>query len=259
VRTVAACRYVTPLREGGSLPAIVEADDGELYVAKFRGAGQGSLALVAEVLGGELARALGLRVPALGLLELDGALARTEPDPEIADLLRASVGTNLVMAYMPGALTFDPAARPAVAAELASLLVAFDAFVMNVDRTARNPNLLWWHRRLYLIDHGASLYFHHAWADEESRRWSPFPAVRDHVLLPWADDVTGATARLGPRLGRDVLERVLGDVPDDWLADEPRFGSRAAQRAAYVEHLRQRLEASAVFTQEAERARLALV
>ena len=259
MRIVRATRYVTPLREGGSLPAIVEADDCGLYVAKFRGAGHGTLALVAEWVTGELARAAGLRVPELVGIDVDALIGRNEPDPEIRDLLRASGGLNLGVDWLPGSLMFDPVAGSPPSPGEASDIVWLDALTSNLDRTARNPNLLWWHRRLYLIDHGASLYFHHVWADEESRRWSPFPAVRDHVLLPWADDVTGATARLGPRLGRDVLERVLGDVPDDWLADEPRFGSRGAQRAAYVEHLRQRLEASAVFTQEAERARLALV
>jgi len=259
MRIVRATRYVTPLREGGSLPAIVEADDSGLYVVKFRGAGHGTHALVAEWVTGELARAAGLRVPDLVGIDVNASLGRNEPDPEIRDLLRASVGLNLGVDWLPGSLMFDPVAGPAPDAREASDIVWLDALTSNVDRTARNPNLLWWHRRLYLIDHGASLYFHHAWADEEARRWSPFSAIKDHVLLPWADDVPGATARLAPRLGTDVLDRVLGDVPDDWLADEPRFHSRAGHRAAYAGHLRERLDASALFTEEAERARAALV
>jgi len=259
MRTVTATRYVTPLREGGSLPAIVEADDSGLYVVKFRGAGHGTLALVAEWITGELARAAGLRVPDLVGVEVDASLGRNEPDQEIRDLLRASVGLNLGVDWLPGSLMFDPIADRAPEPREASDIVWLDALTSNVDRTARNPNLLGWHRKLYLIDHGASLYFHHAWADEESRRWSAFAAVRDHVLLPWADDVPGATARLAPLLTRDVIERVVAGVPSDWLGREPRFASQAEHRAAYVEHVKGRLEASEVFTQEAERARAALV
>jgi len=259
MRIVTATRYVTPLREGGSLPAIVEADDCGLYVVKFRGAGHGTLALVAEWITGELARAAGLRIPELVGVRLDDALGRNEPDPEIRDLLRASVGLNLGVDWLPGSLMFDPVVGPSPDPREASDIVWFDALTSNVDRTARNPNLLWWHRRLHLIDHGASLYFHHAWADEEARRWSPFPAIKDHVLLPWADDLPGVRGRLEPRLPREGIARVVDQVPDDWLADEPRFRSRAEHRAAYVEHLTHRIEASAVFTEEAERARAALV
>ncbi len=184
-----ATRYVTPLREGGSLPAIVEADDLGLYVLKFRGAGQGVLALVAEIIAGEIGRALGLNVPELVLVQLDETLGRNEPDQEIRDLLRASVGLNMALDYLPGSLMFDSAAKMVIPPMLASRAVWFDAFITNIDRTARNPNLLWWHKELYFIDHGASLYFHHNWQDTEKMAANPFPAIRDHVLLPWANGI----------------------------------------------------------------------
>jgi hypothetical protein len=259
MRTVTATRYVTPLREGGSLPAIVEADDSGLYVVKFRGAGHGTKALVAEVVTGELARAAGLRVPELVGVEVAESLGRTEPDPEIRDLLRASVGSNLGLDYLPGSITFDPVAGPAPAAGEASDIVWFDAFTSNVDRTARNPNLLCWHGRLWLIDHGAALYFHHAWDDEVARSRSPFAAIKDHVLLPWANDLAGADARLRARLGPEVFARVLAEVPSEWLDDEARFATPADHRAAYAAHLERRLAAAPVFVEEAERARAAVV
>ena len=259
MRTVAATRYVMPLREGGSLPAIVEADDCGLYVVKFRAAGQGTKALVAELVTGELARAAGLRVPELVRVVVDDALGRNEPDSEIRELVRGSVGLNLGLDYLPGSITFDPVAGPAAAADEASAIVWFDAYSSNVDRSARNPNLLWWHRRLWLIDHGASLYFHHNWDDEMARSQSPFGAIKDHVLLPWATDLAAARARLAPALGRDTLARVLAEVPDDWLTDEPRFESPAAHRAAYARYLERRLAAAPIFTEEAERAHHAFV
>jgi hypothetical protein len=258
VRTVRATRYVTPLREGGSLPAIVEADDDGLYVLKFRGAGQGTKALVAELVAGELGRAAGLRVPEIVRVEVDAALGRNEPDPEIRELLKASAGVNVGLDYLPGSITFDPLAGAPSPGE-ASAIVWFDALVTNVDRTARNANLLCWHRELWLIDHGASLVFHHGWASAASRERSPFPLVRDHVLLPWATELAAAAARLGGRLDRDVLARVLAEVPDDWLDGEPAFATAAEHRAAYVRHLERRLAAADVFLQEAERARAALV
>lgn len=251
-----AVRYATPLREGGSLPAIVEGDDGALWVAKFRGAGQGSLALVAEVIAGELGRAAGLNVPALGRLRLDERLARGEPDPEIADLLRASVGTNLAMSYLGGALAFDPAARPEVSPALASLIVAFDAFAMNVDRTARNPNLLWWQGELWLIDHGAAFYWHHGW-DGQTRadaRPRPFPRVADHVLLPWASELVQASARLRQALDDDTLAGAVALVPDDWLQVSGAEAT-AARRDAYVTELRARRDAAPSFIEEAANAR----
>jgi hypothetical protein len=259
MRTVAATRYVTPLREGGSLPAVVEGDDEGLYVVKFHGAGQGPKALVAELVAGELARAAGLRVPELVLVTVDPALGRGEPDPEIQDLLRRSVGLNLGLDFLPGSITFDPAVGPPPSADEASEVVWFDALVTNVDRTPRNPNLLGWHRRLWLIDHGAALHFHHDWDRAEAAVASPFPLVKDHVLLPWAAAVAAAGERLAPRLARAQLERVVADVPDAWLAGEPRFASPVEARKAYARWLERRLGARAVFTEEADRARALLV
>jgi hypothetical protein len=259
MRSVRATRYATPLREGGSLPAIVEGDDSGLYVVKFSGAGHGTKALVAELVAGELARAVGLRVPELVLVDVDPALGRNEPDPEIRDLLRASVGTNLGLDYLPGSVTFDPVAGPSPSADEASEIVWLDALVTNVDRTPRNPNLLVWHRQLWLIDHGSALYFHHYWEGAAAAARSPFAAVREHVLLPFASALRAAGERLAPRLSADVLERVLALVPGAWLAGEPRFPSAAEHRAAYVEQLARRLEAAPIFVEEAERARAGLV
>src|SRR3954447_6336856 len=189
LRRVQATRYVTPLREGGSLPAIVEADDLGLYVVKFRRAGQGPLALVAELIAGEIGRTLGLKVPDLVLVDFDAALGRNEPDQEIRDLMQASTGLNLGLDYLPGSVMFDPAARDPVDPDVASRAVWFDAFVTNVDRTARNPNLLWWHKTLWFIDHGAALYFHHNWPEISRAAGSGFPMIREHVLLPWATSI----------------------------------------------------------------------
>ena len=246
LRTVTATRYVTPLREGGSLPAIVEADDLGTYVLKFRGAGQGRKALVAELVAGEIARHLDLLVPEVVLASLAPELGRSEPDPEIQDLLRRSTGLNLALDYLPGSLGFDPLVE-SPDSELASRIVWFDALVTNVDRTPRNTNLLVWHNRLWLIDHGASLYFHHNWPAKDgtaleamSRR--PFAAVRDHVLLPFADSIPEADAALAPRLTREVLRSVVDLIPAEWLADEPGFGSVAEVRFAYVTYLSTRLQ-----------------
>jgi hypothetical protein len=236
LRTVYATRYVTPLREGGSLPAIVEADDLGLYVLKFRGAGQGPLALVAELIAGEIGRALGLKVPELVLVEVDAALGRNEPDPEIRDLLKSSVGLNLGLDYLPGSATFDAAADRAEA-DLASEAVWFDAFVTNVDRTPRNPNLLWWHKVLYFIDHGAALYFHHNWESLET-----------------SARIQEAAQRLIPRLSEGLFTEVIGQIPDDWLDSD-----RAERRSGYLEFLARRLEAASLFTEEAVRARAQLV
>lgn len=253
VPTVYATRYVTPLREGGSLPAIVEASDLGFYVLKFRGAGQGPLALVAELLAAEIGRALGLKVPDVVLMEVDPALGRNEPDPEIRDLLKASVGLNLGVDYLPGSVTFDPAARDAVEADLASSIVWFDSFITNVDRTPRNPNLLWWHKTLYLIDHGAALYFHHNWESGEQMARSRFPAIRDHVLLPWADRIEEADRRLRSRLDEALFARVIEQIPETWLPPEP------GRREGYLEFLTRRLAAAAEFVEEAVRARAQLV
>src|SRR5580700_3259496 len=202
LRTLSATKYVAPLREGGSLPAIVEADDLGLYVLKFRGAGQGPLALVAEIIAGEIGRALGLNIPELVLMEVDAALGRNEPDEEIRDLLQASVGLNLALDFLPGSAMFDLAAGDTAGPDLASTAVWFDAFVTNVDRTARNPNLLCWHKSLYFIDHGAALYFHHNWKDPAASAQSRFPAIREHVLLPRADSIEAVDAALRARLDK---------------------------------------------------------
>ncbi|BCS32783.1 hypothetical protein TBR22_A20050 [Luteitalea sp. TBR-22] len=252
LRTVRVTRYVTPLREGGSLPAIVEADDDGLYVLKFRGAGQGARALVAELVAGEVARTLGLPVPELVFVDLDPDLARTEPDPEIQELIRASAGLNLALDYLPGAVGFDPVADRLDAA-LASEIVWFDAYTSNVDRTARNTNLLMWHRRAWLIDHGACLYFHHGTdaADFAARVDDPFTRIKEHVLLPRASDLAGADARLAPRLTPDAIAAVASLVPDAWLPPD----GAAQERAAYASYLRTRVEGARPFVEEAARAR----
>jgi hypothetical protein len=254
-RIVRVTRYVTPLREGGSLPAIVEADDDGLYVLKFRGAGQGPRALIAELVSGEIARALGLPVPELVLAELDAGLARTEPDPEIAELIRASGGLNLGIDYLPGSVAFDPVVeRPA--SDLASRIVWFDAFVSNVDRTARNTNLLMWHRRLWLIDHGASLYFHHAagWQGDGDRARDPFPLVKEHVLLPFADEVEQVDPVLAARLTPDLIEGIVALIPEAWLPGE-QAASGGDERTAYVSYLKERVTGRRAFVDEARRAR----
>jgi hypothetical protein len=255
LRTVDVTRYVTPLREGGSLPALVEADDNFLYVVKFRGAGQGPKALIAELIVGELARMLGLRVPELVFVRLDEAFGRTEPDEEIQDLLRASEGLNLALHYLSGAITFDPLVT-AVDARLASQVVWLDALALNVDRTARNTNMLIWHKELWLIDHGAALYAHHTgpgWAT----RPRPFPQIKDHVLLPRATELAAVDAEFRARLTPAVIEGIVALVPEVWLL-EPDLPA-AEQRAAYVQFLTARLAASATFVQEADHARQALV
>ena len=263
LRTVRATQYVTALREGGSLPAIIEADDLGLYVLKFRGAGQGPLALVAELVAGEIGRALGLRVPELVLVDVDAALGRNEPDEEIRDLLRASVGLNLALDYLPGSSMFDPAAGDTADARTASLAVWFDAFVANVDRTARNANLLSWHRQLYFIDHGAALYFHHDWQSMAAKAESPFGQVKEHILLPWANALGEADAEARSRLNPVVFEEILADVPDGWLTPDGGIDggilAAADRRAAYVEFFIRRLNASAKFVEEAMRARAELV
>ena len=225
---VVATRYVTPLREGGSLPAIVEADNLGTYVMKFRGAGQGPLALVAEIIAGELARRLGLRVPELVLAGLDPRIAVSEPDPEIQDLLRASEGMNLGVDFLPGSFGFEPLGWTAEP-EFASQVLWFDALVQNVDRTWRNPNLLVWHRNIWLIDHGAALYFHHNWPTADPKR--PFAAA-EHVLRDRATALGAAHGALAPRITADLLAEVTALVPPEW------FGDRGAD--AYAEHLLQR-------------------
>ena len=259
LRTVAATRYVTPLREGGSLPAIVEADDDGLYVVKFRGAGQGPKALVAELVAGEIGRALGLPVPDIVLVELDPALGRNEPDLEIQELLERSAGVNLALDFLPGALAFHPAVGPPPPPELAADVVWFDALVTNVDRTPKNVNLLVWHRRLWLFDHGAALYVQHTWRDPEAHARRGLGPVRDHVLFPYAGSIEEADERLAGRLTGDVLRAIIATAPDDWLAAPD---ARADQdprvlRTPYVEYLLRRLDPPRPFVEEAERVRLA--
>jgi len=259
VRTVNATRYVTPLREGGSLPAIVEADDDGLYVLKFRGAGQGQRALIAELLAGELGRALGLPVPELVFVELDPVLGRSEPDPEIKALIDASPGLNLALDYLPGSLDYNPLLAPPPDPTLAARIVWFDAYTTNVDRTVRNTNMLLWHKRLYLIDHGAALYFHHSWDDYLARSRAPFPQVKDHVLLPIAGDIAEADRALAPLLTPEVIRDTVALIPDAWLRDEQLFTGPAAHRDAYRVYLESRLASPRPFVEEAGRARARLV
>jgi hypothetical protein len=254
IRTVTATRYVTPLREGGSLPAIVEADDDGMYVLKFRGAGQGSKALIAELVAGEIARAVGLPVPEIVFVELDKELARTEPDPEIQDLIRASAGLNLALDYLPGSVMFDPVAEKPGAA-LASAIVWFDAFVTNVDRTPRNTNMLMWHRRLWLIDHGAALYFHHSWNNYRERSRDPFVLIKNHVLLRFASSLPEADTRLSEQITADLIESVVKLIPEVWLAGDQLFISTDQKREAFIDYLLKRLESPRDFTEEAIRAR----
>jgi hypothetical protein len=249
---VVATRYVAPLREGGSLPGLVEADDDGLYVVKFRGAGQGPKALVAEVIAGEIGRRLGLCVPVLVEVDLDAALGRPEPDPEIRDLIEASAGLNLGVDFLPGALPFDPAAGPPPDPEEAAAVVWLDALTTNIDRTPRNPNLLVWHGRLWLIDHGAALYLQHGPGPLADRADRPFPAIAEHILLPYAGSILDADARLAPLLAGGALREVVRLVPDQWLAD----GGAApdGRREDYVAYLGRRMDRRA-FAREAEDAR----
>jgi hypothetical protein len=259
LRTVQATRYVTPFREGGSLPALVEADDLGLYVLKFRGAGQGPLALVAEIVAGEIGRALGLQIPEIVRMDVDAALGRNEPDEEIRDLLRASTGLNLGMDFLPGSAMFDLAAGDRAGEDVASMAVWFDAFVTNVDRTARNPNLLCWHKSLYFIDHGAALYFHHDWKDPAASARSRFPAIKDHILLPWAERLEAVDSILRAKLDEGVFISIMESVPDAWLLPEPGVPTPVEKRRAYVDYLLERLKAAPVFLEEALRARSVLV
>jgi hypothetical protein len=263
LRTIHATEYVTPLREGGSLPAIVAGDDDGTYVLKFRGAGQGVKALIAELVSGELARLLGLRVPEIVFAELDARMAKTEPDPEIQDLLRKSAGLNLALDYLPGSITFDPLVDRAIAVasvpRLASSIVWLDALTTNVDRTAKNTNLLIWHRELWLIDHGATLIVHHAWSDDPARAKSAFPQIRDHVLLRWASELREVDAELTARVTTVAIEKIVALIPDAWLAEDPYFADVDAHRRAYVDYLTRRLEEPRNWVEEAIRARDARV
>lgn len=255
-RTVRVTRYVTPLREGGSLPAIVEADDDGMYVVKFRGAGQGPRALVAELVAGEMGRVLGLPVPEIVFAELDPDLARTEPDPEIHALIHDSAGLNIALDYLPGSVTYDPMIQKPDA-DLASRIVWFDAYTSNVDRTVRNTNMLWWHGRVWLIDHGATLYFHHTpgWEGDADRPRDPFPLVRQHVLLRYATAIQAVDEALGQALTREALATILNWVPDAWLSERNPQRDPGGLRAAYERHLLARLSRPRRFVEEALRAR----
>lgn len=245
-------RYVTPLREGGSLPAITEADDGFMYVLKFRGAGQGVKALIADLLGGEIARTLGLKMPEMVFAHLDEAFGRTEPDEEIQDLLKASTGLNLGVHYLSGAITYDPAVTK-LNAELASQIVWLDCLLTNVDRTARNTNMLIWRRELWLIDHGASLYFHHSWTNWEEQAKRPFVQVKDHVLLPQATALEAADKKGKQLLTPERIKAIVALIPDDWLPDA-QHGTPDEQRAVYAKFLETRLAHSEIFVKEAQHA-----
>jgi hypothetical protein len=247
IRRTEVVRYVAPLREGGSLPAIVECADGFLYVLKFRGAGQGAKALVAELIGGELARAIGLKVPEIVLIDLDPQYGKTEPDQEIQDLLKASEGLNLGLHYLSGAIMYDPVSFP-VDALMASKIVWLDALLMNVDRTVRNTNMLVWKQELWLIDHGAALYFHHNWESWEDQSTKPFLQIRDHVLLPLATRIPEAHTWMKERITDTLIDNIVSTIPSDWLQADESAG-------VYAEFLRKRLAHSDIFTKAIENAR----
>lgn len=258
VRTVSVTNYITPLREGGSLPAIAEADDGFMYVVKFRGAGQGVKSLIAELIGGEIARLLGLPIPELVFANLDEAFGRTEPDEEIQDLLKASVGLNLALHYLSGAITFDPIVT-SVDEVLASKIVWLDCLITNVDRTVRNTNLLMWRKELWLIDHGASLYFHHAWQNLDEQAKRPFVQVKDHVLLPMATKLNEVDADLRALLTPGAIRAIIDAIPEEWLLDDSTTESPEEKREVYAKFIETRVALSEKFVKEAIDARKALI
>ncbi len=258
IRTVNVMRYITPLREGGSLPAIAEADDEFMYVIKFRGAGQGRKALVAEFIGAEIARALGLKVPEIVFANLDEAFGRTEPDEEIQDLLKASVGLNLGVHYLSGSITYDPAVSP-VDPKLASQIVWLDCLLTNVDRTSRNTNMLIWYKELWLIDFGASLYFHHSWNNWKEQAEKPFMLVKDHVLLPQASELDLADVEFKKILSRELIENIIAAIPEEWLQGESTFQTVEEHRRAYVDFLTTRITHSDIFVNEAKHARESII
>lgn len=251
-------RYITPLREGGSLPALAEADDGFKYVVKFRGAGHGKKALIAELVGGEIARALGLKVPELVFLDIDEDFGRTEGDEEIQDLLKASRGLNLGLHFLSGALTVDPYVNP-VDETLASEIVWLDAFITNVDRTVKNTNMLVWNGETWLIDHGAALYFHHSWRDWEKAAMSPFPYIKDHALIRRATRIEEVDKLLRQRISPRTLDRIVDLIPDEWLEWEGVQEAPSQLRDVYKRFLTTRLKNSYIFVKEASDARKSLV
>jgi hypothetical protein len=258
LRNVNLTRYVTPLREGGSLPAIMEADDEFLYVIKFKGAGQGVKALIAELIGGEIARALGLRIPELVFTNLDTAFGRTEPDEEIQDLLKASHGLNLGLHYLSGSITYDPAVNT-IEPLLASQIVWLDCLLINMDRTVRNTNMLWWHKELWLIDHGAALYFHHSWQNWEEKAVQPFTLVKDHVLLPQASELDAVNERFRKMIDGDTIRAIAELIPDEWLAADNTFATIEEHRNVYIRFLETRLANSETFVKGAQHARESLI
>ncbi|MBC3538769.1 HipA family kinase [Rufibacter sediminis] len=258
LRTVNVVRYVTPLREGGSLPAIVEADDEFLYVLKFRGAGQGVKALIAELVAGEIARLLGFRIPELVFANLDECFGRTEPDEEIQDLLRFSEGLNLGLHYLSKAITFDALVNT-VDARLASQVVWLDCLITNVDRTARNTNMLMWHKELWLIDHGAAFYFHHSWQNWQEQAKRPFAQVKDHVLLPRASELEAVDAAYKQILTPEKIQAIVSLIPDDWLTGDSPFATPEEHRQAYAQFLEIRLAHTETIVKEAQHARKALI
>ncbi|MCA0229347.1 MAG: aminotransferase class I and II [Bacteroidetes bacterium] len=258
LRTVNVTRYVTPLREGGSLPALVEADDGFLYVMKFRGAGQGPKALIAELIAGELARTLGFKIPELVFTELDIAFSRAEPDEEIQDLLKASVGLNLALHFLSAAITYD-ALVTTIEPKLASQVVWFDCLITNVDRTSRNTNMLMWHKELWLIDHGAALYFHHSWDNWEQQAKRPFAPIKDHVLLPQASELKAVDEEFKAKITPERIREIVSLVPDEWLVDASNSMTAEERRQVYIQFLETRLAASEIFVNEAQNARKLLV
>ncbi len=253
IRTVKTTRYVTPLKEGGSMPAIVEADDDGLYVLKFRGAGQGIKALIAELISGEIGRFLGLPIPEIVFVELDPILGQTEADPEIQELIKASGGLNLALDYLPGSITFD-ALIETPNAELASRIVWFDAFTANVDRTPRNANMLIWHKELWLIDHGASLYFHHNWSKFLENSENPFKQIKDHILLPFAEEIEKTDAEFSAQLKPEVLKEIVSLIPDIWLENDNQNVQPKELRSVYLEFLTKRLIAPRNFVKEIQNA-----
>lgn len=258
IRTVNVIRYVEPLREGGSLPAIVDADDDFSYVIKFRGAGQGKKALIAELIGGEIARAIGLKVPEIVFMNLDDSFGRSEPDEEIQDLLKFSVGLNLGLHYLPGSITYDPVVSEADPLS-ASKVVLLDSLITNIDRTARNTNLLNWHKELWLIDHGASIYFHHSWDNWEEHASRTFPAIKDHVLLPKASLLEEAYQYIADHLSKELFQAIVSVIPDDFLEDEFHSVSPDEKRVVYAEFLSRRLSNLDSLLTEAQHAREARI
>lgn len=254
IRTVNVVQYVKPLREGGSLPAIVKADDGFNYVLKFRGAGQGTKALIAEFIGGELARAIGLKVPELVFMQLDDSFSKTEPDEEIQDLLKFSVGLNLGLHFLSSAITYDPLVTT-VDALTASKVVVLDSLISNIDRTAKNTNLLQWHTELWVIDHGASFYFHHHWEHWRNHLTRTFPLIKDHVLLAQATQLEAASQRISEVLTTDVIATIIASIPEDWLRNESDAMTPDQMRAAYIEYLDTKLKMRDALVKEANDAR----